>query len=104
MKHLLILILLAIAFLFSCEKQELPSRDELIDLELSSRIEKFTVKRKKLCEDKLMEEVEYEVDSMMYYLVSRMTGQDSKAPDRPDRPGRLVDSIELEVLDTMNQK
>ena len=98
-----LLFILSIGFLFSCEKQEIPSREDLIELELSSRIEKFTIKRQKRCDDDLMEEVEYEVDSMMYYLVSKMTGQDSKAPDRPNRPGRLVDSIELEVLDTLNQ-
>lgn len=103
MKSIIPIILFSLIFFFSCEKQEQPTREELIDLELSSRIEKFTVKRQNRCEDELLEEVEYEVDSMMYYLVSKMTGQDSKAPDRPNRPGRLVDTIQLEELDTIQQ-
>lgn len=100
-KSLLSACIIAFLFVFvSCKNEKKPSRQELMDLELSQRIEAYKTKKYRECKKKFLQEVEYEVDSMMYYLVERMKGKSDEIPPRPPRPNRLVDTIELYTLDS----
>lgn len=80
---------------FSCGPREI-DRSKLVEEELTKRINSYKEIRTNKCYEELMEKVNLEVDSMMYYLVQKMNGKSSEMPVRPDRPGRLVDTIMLE--------
>jgi len=61
--------------------------------------EKQTVYKGKMtekCFDEFFEEINLEVDSIMFFLGEKMKGNTDQMPARPDRPGRLVDTITLE--------
>jgi len=84
--------------LTSCIKEE-EDRQSIMDNALQVKITKYKSKKLIACEEELMEEINIEVDSMMYFLVEKMNGDTEGMPPRPPRPGRLVDTIPLEKLE-----
>lgn len=98
---LIYLPVLALCVFISCEDNKKPSREELIDKELSQKIYAYRNKKYQECQKQFLTELEYEVDSMMYYLVEKMKGNSDQIPSRPIRPNRLVDTIELYTLDSV---
>lgn len=82
--------------LFSCATETV-DRKAFLNAELDRRVSKYENTKMEICRNKINEEISIEVDSMMFYLVQKMRGLSNEMPQRPDRPGRLVDSIELEV-------
>ncbi len=95
MKNLYLVIL--IFCLFSCIKKEKP-RQNFVNGELDKKIKQYEKRKEKRCKKDLMEEITVEVDSIMYFLVAKMNGESEIMPSRPDRPGRLVDTITLETI------
>lgn len=92
-----IFICIIIFSFFSCVQKEEP-RYLLIERELKAKVESYEKKKAKRCQQELMEEITLEVDSIMYFLVAKMNGETNIMPARPNRPGRLVDTISLETL------
>ena len=86
--------------IMACSKEEMPSRDELIQVEVDDRADKFLKEKIERCQKTYMSQIEYEVDSMMYFLVQKIKGQDGQMPPKPSRPDRLVDTIKLDSFYT----
>jgi hypothetical protein len=91
-----ILIFSLLLFFFACSKNNAPSREDLISDEIEFRANKFIQDRVERCRVKYMTQIEYEVDSMMYFLVQKIKGTDDQMPSKPLRPDRLVDTIKLD--------
>ena len=81
--------------LLSCTEEKV-DRSVFIQEEVERRVVLYKLQKKEKCEEQLLDEINIEVDSMMYFLVQKMKGMTNEMPNRPDRPGRLVDTINLE--------
>lgn len=90
-----VIIILLCLSLVACVKQE-QDRSGLIKKELKLKVEEYKNRRLKTCRKELVSDINIEVDSIMYFLVEKMKGKSDEMPIRPDRPGRLVDTISLE--------
>lgn len=88
-------IILSLIILTSCIKEK-EDRKSIMDTALQAKVQKYKSKKLNACKTEFMEEINIEVDSMMYFLVEKMNGNSEDMPPRPPRPGRLVDTITLD--------
>ena len=91
----LLYIILFSLFALSCTKQKV-DRNLLMQKSLKEKEDQYYKIQYNNCSEKLYEEINLEVDSIMFFLVQKMKGQNDIMPQRPSRPARLVDTISLE--------
>lgn len=111
MKNILSIVFIMVVFA-ACQPKKI-DRKLVVQEELQKRIISYKEVKTEKCKEDMMEKINLEVDSMMYYLVQKMNGTSDEMPKRPNRPSRLVDTITLEekptvlpeiVRDTISQK
>jgi len=90
----ILFILVTLTFL-SCTKEKV-DRNKLIQESLEQKEDHYFQLQYNECREELYEEINLEVDSIMFFLVQKMKGQNDIMPERPSRPARLVDTISLE--------
>ena len=93
-----IAIFICIQLLFIACSAEQEDRSVFLKREFEKRKVDYTSDEIAECKAELINTISYEVDSLMFYLVEKMKGNSNEMPARPDRPSRLVDTIELESL------
>ena len=82
--------------LISCSKEKV-DRSKKVQETFEQKRNDYKAIQLENCKEDLFEEISLEVDSIMFFLVQKMNGQSDIMPERPNRPGRLVDTITLEV-------
>lgn len=92
----LILISIVLGFVgVSCTTDKI-DRKAFVDNEITKKLKQYRSDQVNDCYEDMLEEINIEVDSMMYFLVQKMQGNSDEMPARPARPGRLVDTISLD--------
>lgn len=86
--------IILVLVLFSCTTEKI-DRSSFVQEETEKKLMLFRVEREEACREEMLEEINMEVDSMMYFLVKKMKGESGEMPSRPIRPKRLVDTISL---------
>ena len=90
-----IIVCFICVMLCSCVTENI-DREAFLEQEMENRINRYKQDQLIDCKVEMLRDINMEVDSMMYFLVQKMKGNTDEMPQRPDRPGRLVDTIELE--------
>ena len=83
---------------YSCVTENI-DREAFLEQEMEDRINRYKKDQLIDCKVEMLRDINMEVDSMMYFLVQKMKGNTDEMPQRPPRPGRLVDTIELEDIE-----
>lgn len=92
------IIYVALVFVIVACTTDKIDRKAFVQDEINKKLKQYRNDQATECYEDLLEEINIEVDSMMFYLVQKMKGNSDEMPPRPPRPGRLVDTISLEQL------
>ena len=81
------MIVFLLAFtLVNCEKEELLTKEMLMELEMEIRIDKFKLSKERRCREEALEIAITQVDSVIFELSRQLRLDTIYKPDRPDRP------------------
>lgn len=69
----------------------------MMEERLKLRKQEFISRKLFKCNQAILEEIETEVDLLMYDLLERKKGSNTEIPARPARPNRVVDTIILDA-------